>query len=218
MRALAAAIVRFVAWFRLTGLNHERTTRRERAPARRDLSAAFRTAALVAASASFFVTSRADGLAPLTAAQSQALEAAFVELPPVVPAAPPADAAAATEAEYASMVRVGENRLSAGDFETAILAFHRAARESLRAETRTAALAGLARTYRLSGDLVKAVATYERLIADHGDSPETPRHLLELGRTLRATGAPKLAIARFYGVLHTVLKVPTGQTEAYRQL
>src|SRR5690606_25551162 len=120
--------------------------------------------------------------------------------------------------DFASVIRFGEMRLEAGDYETARIAFDQAGRGTDRVEEREAALAGLARTYRKSGDLVKAVATYERLIADHAGTPDTPMYLLELGRTLRAVGAPKLAIARFYSVLHAVIKVPPGQAENYRRI
>src|SRR5690606_8545317 len=36
--------------------------------------------------------------------------------------------------------------------------------------------------------------------------------------TLRAVAAPKLASARFYSVLHAVIKVPPGQAENYRRI
>lgn len=152
-----------------------------------------------------------DGLTP---EQVQRIELAFVELPPdpaeAAPAEPPTD--------FASVIRFGEMRLAAGDYELARIAFEQAGRGTDRNVEREAALAGLARAYRQSGDLVKAVATYERLIADHAGTPGTPMYLLELGRTLRAVGAPKLAIARFYSVLHAVLKVPAGEGERYRQI
>lgn len=149
----------------------------------------------------------------LTPEQVRMIELAFVELPPPQDAAPPEK-----ETDFASVIRFGEMRLESGDFKTALIAFDQAGRGTERIEEREAALAGLARTYRQSGDLVKAVATYERLIADHAGTPGTPLYLLELGRTLRAVGAPKLAIARFYSVLHAVIKVPPGQSANYRQI
>jgi len=149
----------------------------------------------------------------LTPEQVRMIELAFVELPPAEE-----DDTGKKETDFASVIRFGEMRLEAGDYETARIAFDQAGRGTDRVEEREAALAGLARTYRKSGDLVKAVATYERLIADHAGTPDTPMYLLELGRTLRAVGAPKLAIARFYSVLHAVIKVPPGQAENYRRI
>lgn len=152
-----------------------------------------------------------DGLTP---EQLRQIELAFVELPPEPEAAP----AKREKTDFASVIRFGEMRLKAGDYDSAMIAFQQAGKGTDRNTEREAALAGLARTYRQSGDLVKAAATYERLVADHAGTIDTPMYLLELGRTLRALGAPKLAIARFYSVLHSVLKVPPGEGERYRQI
>jgi tetratricopeptide (TPR) repeat protein len=151
---------------------------------------------------------------PLTPEQARALEEAFVEIPwQEGPAAAPTPVAT-----HAGLLRLGERKLESGDYQMALIAFEQVGRETNLKSEREAALAGMARTYRRSGDLVKAVATYERLIHDHAGALDTPRYLLELGRTLRAVGAPKLAISRFYSVIHTVIKVPPGQADTYLQL
>jgi tetratricopeptide (TPR) repeat protein len=120
--------------------------------------------------------------------------------------------------ELADLLRYGEKKLEAEDFESSLIAFQQVMTGTRQPKERERALAGLARTYRKTGDLVKAAAAYERLLQDHEGATQAPLYLLELGRTLRALGAPKLATARFYGVLHAVLKVPPGQAENYRQI
>ncbi len=120
--------------------------------------------------------------------------------------------------DHASMLRFAASRLEQGDYESALIAYQQVGRATEQVAEREAALAGLARAYRRSGDLVKAAATYERLLADHPGSVDTPMYLLELGRTLRALGTPKLAISRFYNVLNAVIKVPNDQADNYRQI
>ena len=150
----------------------------------------------------------------LSPEQVRAIEEAFIDLPGDAPAG----ATGLAESEFTSVLRFGQRRLALGDYDSALIAFQQVGKGTERKTEREAALAGLARTYRKSGDLVKAAATYERLVQDHNGTVDTPMYLLELGRTLRALGTPKLAIARFYGVLHAVIKVPAGHAENYRQI
>lgn len=140
------------------------------------------------------------------------------------PAAPAVPAAATEESppdprrqEYADLMRLGEKKLVARDTESALIAF----RQSLRLakdEEVAPALINLARAHRLAGDGVKATATYEHLLREHPDWNGVPTALLELGRTLRELGAPRLAIARFYSVIQSTLRLPEAETEHYRRL
>ena len=77
---------------------------------------------------------------------------------------------------------------------------------------------GLARTYRKKTEFTKAAAVYETLIKQSPEDPLLPVVYLELGRTLRALGAYKPAITRFYSVINTTLKLPDDNPNNYRQL
>lgn len=120
--------------------------------------------------------------------------------------------------ERASLLRIGDAKLTSGDHASALIAYRQVAQATDVPDEKARALLGLARAYRLAGDGVKSVATYERLIKDHADFAEIPVALLELGRTLRDLGSPKLAIARFYSVIHSTLKLPEAESERYRRI
>jgi len=135
------------------------------------------------------------------------------------PAGTPAggdDAAHAAE-ERASLLRIGDAKLASGDLESALLAYNAVATATEDPDELATALLGLARTLRKSGEGVKAAATYERLLKDHPGFVETPSALLELGRTYRELGSPKLAIARFYSVINSTLRLPEAETVRYRR-
>ncbi|MCU0793234.1 MAG: tetratricopeptide repeat protein, partial [Opitutaceae bacterium] len=137
------------------------------------------------------------------ASQEHAAAAPAPAATPATPAAEPAPTSApahahapgpeAAEAEQEpaavvdSLVRIGETKLAARDTEAAIVAFRQAARLG-SGDAAAQALQGLARALRLQGDAVKAIATYERLVQNHGEWRGLPLALLELGRTLRETG------------------------------
>src|SRR5690606_4071359 len=70
-------------------------------------------------------------------------------------------------------------------------------------------LLGLAHMHRKQRSLTKAAAIYERYLRDYPADDRVPDALLDLGRTLRDMGAPRLAIARFYSVINSTLKLPT---------
>lgn len=122
-----------------------------------------------------------------------------------------------TRAEYAGVMRIGARKLEARDAPAAIMAFREALRLA-RGEEAAPALLNLARAHRIAGDGVKAVATYELLLRDHPSWAETPLALIELGRALRELGAPKLALARFYSVIQSTLRLPQLDSDRYRQL
>jgi tetratricopeptide (TPR) repeat protein len=134
-------------------------------------------------------------------------------------AAPPEEPAPDRVAEErASLIRIGEAKLAAGDGDSALIAFRQVSTSPIDDKTRAVALLGLARAYRLTGQSVKAAATYEHLIQNHPGFIEIPSALLELGRTLRDLGGNRLALARFYSVIHSTLKLPEAETERYRRI
>ncbi|CAM2821782.1 tetratricopeptide repeat protein [Rariglobus hedericola] len=127
---------------------------------------------------------------------------------------------AATSEEIASLLRIGEAKSQQQDWASAELAYGQvlaAGRLATNAQVR-AGLLGLARVYRGDRRLTKATAVYERYIKEYPDDEQLPVVYLELGRCLRALGAHRLAIARFYSVLNSTLKLPEEGSDNYRQL
>jgi tetratricopeptide (TPR) repeat protein len=125
---------------------------------------------------------------------------------------------AATPEEIASLVRIGQAKVEQGDYVSSELAFRQVLAEKATPEQDHAALMGLGRTYRKKTEFTKAAAVYETLIKQSPDDPLLPIVYLELGRTLRALGAYKPAIARFYSVINSTLKLPEDNADNYRQL
>ena len=124
----------------------------------------------------------------------------------------------ATPAEIASLLRIGLKKTEQGDFDSAELALMRVLAEQATPEQDHDALIALARMHRKRGQFTKAASIYERIIKDYPSDPDLPRLYLELGRTLRALGAHKQAINRFYSVINSTLKLPEEGPEHYRQL
>ena len=131
---------------------------------------------------------------------------------------PPPPKQTATPEEIASLVRIGMTKLEQGDHVSSELAFRQVLAEKATKEQDHAALMGLARTYRKKTEFTKAAAIYETVIQNYPEDPLLPTVYLELGRTLRALGAYKIAIARFYSVINTTLKLPENNADNYRQL
>lgn len=122
------------------------------------------------------------------------------------------------EEEIASLLRIGQKKLEARDFESAEIAFRQLLTDRVPRDAQREAALGLARTYRRKGEFTKAVAVYEKLIKEFPDDSILPTVYLELGRTQRALGAHKQAIARFYSVINTTLKLSDAGADTYRQL
>jgi len=131
---------------------------------------------------------------------------------------PANDQKAATPEEVASLLRIGQAKIEQGDYVSSELAFRQVLAEKATPEQDHSALMGLARTYRKKTEFTKAAAVYETLIKQSPDDPLLPVVYLELGRTLRALGAYKPAIARFYSVINSTLKLPENNPDNYRQL
>jgi len=123
-----------------------------------------------------------------------------------------------TPEERASLLRVADTKLAAGDTESSLIAYRQVAAATADTPEAAPALLGMARTYRVAGDGVKAAATYEHLIKNYPGYSELPSALLELGRTYRELGTPRLAMARFYSVIHSTLKLPEAEADRYRRI
>lgn len=141
---------------------------------------------------------------------------------------PPADAAPAPEAprdhaslsaEARGLLRLGDTLTERGDFPAAEIAYRQIlnSSRSTRAEQQEA-LIGLAQTFRRQSSFTKAAAIYEKFLKEYPEDGRVPDVLLDLGRTLRAMGAHKLAISRFYSVLNSTLKLPPDAFDHYQLL
>jgi TolA-binding protein len=121
--------------------------------------------------------------------------------------------------EIHGLLNLGASLTDRGDYEAAEIAFRQVlnAPDVAPAEL-TRGLLGLARMHRKKSELTKAAAIYERFLKDYPGDERTPDALLELGRTLRDLGVYKLAIARFYSVINSTLKLPTEGFDRYQVL
>ena len=121
--------------------------------------------------------------------------------------------------ETRGLLRLGEGLTERGDYPAAEIAY----RQILNSPSATIgeqqeALIGLARTFRKQSSFTKATAIYEKFLKEFPDDDRTPDILLDLGRTLRAMGAHKMAISRFYSVLNSTLKLPPDAFDHYQLL
>jgi TolA-binding protein len=121
--------------------------------------------------------------------------------------------------EIASLLKIGETLTARRDFASGEIAYRQVldAPHAGEHEVKTALL-GLAALHRRQGALTKAAAIYERFLKENPADERTPDALLELGRTLRDLGVYKLALARFYNVLNSTLKLPGEGLERYQLL
>lgn len=144
----------------------------------------------------------------------------------VEPAAPEHPAAQPTVAEIASisaearsLLRLGQSLTDRGDFSAAEIAYRQILHSGRsNVPEQQEALIGLARTFRKQGTFTKAAAIYEKFLKEYPEDGRAPDMLLELGRTLRAMGAHKLAISRFYNVINSTLKLPPDAFDHYQIL
>jgi TolA-binding protein len=132
--------------------------------------------------------------------------------------APPLEVQPARAEEILSLLRIGKNKLDQSDFTSAEIAYRQVLAENATRAQDAEALTGLGRTYRKKGDFTKASAVYEKFLKEFPEDQNLPTIYLELGRSLRALGAYKQAIGRFYSVLNSTLKLPETGPDLYRQL
>jgi TolA-binding protein len=122
-------------------------------------------------------------------------------------------------AEIHGLLNLGASLTERGDYEGAEIAYRQVLDDSAAAPTDTkSALLGLAHMHRRQGALTKAAAIYEKFLKEYPGDDRSPDALLELGRTLRSMGAYKTAIARFYSVINSTLKLPAEGFTHYERL
>lgn len=134
--------------------------------------------------------------------------------------APVVDAGPAREKdEVQGLLKLGARLTDRGDYESAEIAFRQAlGAPDVTVEDTKNALLGLARMFRKQGSFVKATAIYEKYLKEYPGDERTPDVLLEAGRTMRSMGSNRLALARFYSVINSTLKLPDKGFEHYQQL
>lgn len=128
-------------------------------------------------------------------------------------------AAPVLSAEARGLLKLGTNLTERGDYTAAEIAYRQILHSSAfsKAEQQEALL-GMGRCYRRQATYTKAAAVYEKFLKEFPNDGRIPDVLLDLGRTLRAMGAHKMAIARFYSVLNSTLKLPSDAFDHYQLL
>ena len=121
--------------------------------------------------------------------------------------------------EAKGLLVLGTNLTDRNDYQAAEIAYRRilSSRE-FGTPAQKDALLGIARMFRKAGNYTKAAAIYEKFLKTFPDDSRVPDALLDLGRTLRAMGAYKLAISRFYSVINSALKLSPEGFEHYQLL
>ncbi len=152
----------------------------------------------------------ADSSTPAASAPAHAADAA--------PEHAPATPGGTTKEELAGLLRIGQRKLEQGDLASAELAFNKILVERASPEQDHDALLGLAKMYKKRGDFTKAAAISEKFIKLYPNDVLLPNVYLDLGRILRNMGAYKQAVARFYNVINSTLKLPEDGSDTYRQL
>ncbi len=169
----------------------------------------------------------ADPEAPAVPAETNpaAVASAPTEAAPASPTAPPPAPAAVPVApkrattEVQGLLNLGSSLTERGDFEAAEIAYRQILNSAAPPELELkSALLGLAHMHRKQGALTKAAAIYERFLKDYPGDERTPDALLQLGRTLRSLGVYKSALARFYNVINSTLKLPGDGFDRYQTL
>ncbi|MBL9186256.1 MAG: tetratricopeptide repeat protein [Opitutaceae bacterium] len=154
-----------------------------------------------------------------TAAEHPAVKATEPAPALTTPTKPVLTGLATPEEEIRGLLTLGGRLADRGQFDAADIAFRQVlGSPRVKPAEERAALLGLAQLHRKHGQLTKAAAIYERFLKEHADAEETPEAMLALGRILRALGTHKLAIARFYSVLNSTLKVSGEGLERYQLL
>jgi len=167
--------------------------------------------------------SEAKASAPATehaTAPAQSHAAAHADIPVATsPAGVPAVLAANKAAEARGLVNLGYSLTDRADFSAAEIAFRQIlGSRDFSTPDQKDALLGLARCYRRQGVFTKAAAICEKFLKEFADDGRVPDVLLDLGRTLRAMGAYRLAINRFYSVINSTLKMPAEGFDHYQLL
>lgn len=120
--------------------------------------------------------------------------------------------------EARGLLNLGASLTDRGDFGAAEIAYRQVLTSGATVDLIKDALLGMARMHRKQGAPTKAAAVYERFLENYPGDERIPDALLDLGRTLRDMGAPRLAIARFYAVINSTLKLSSNSGFEHYQL
>jgi len=135
------------------------------------------------------------------------------------PAPKPVEVRVVEKDEVHGLLKLGTRLTDRAEYESAEIAFRQVlTADGVAVEDTKSALIGLARMYRKQGSFVKAIAVYEKYLKVYPGDERTPDVLLEAGRTMRSMGSNRLALARFYSVINSTLKLPDKGFEHYQQL
>src|ERR1017187_3275156 len=127
--------------------------------------------------------------------------------------------AADKAAEAKGLLFLGSSLTDRADYTAAEIAYRQIlSTGDFKQADQKDALIGIARMYRLSGNLTKSASIYEKFLKEFPDEGRVPDVLLDLGRILRAMGAYKLAINRFYSVIDSTLKLQSENFDHYQLL
>lgn len=131
----------------------------------------------------------------------------------------PDTSAPVLSAEARGLLKLGNSLTERSDYGAAEIAYRQILNSSdFTKVEQQEALIGMGRCYRRQGAYTKAAAVYEKFLKEFPEDGRVPDVLLDLGRTLRAMGAYKMAIARFYSVLNSTLKLPADTFDHYQLL
>jgi tetratricopeptide (TPR) repeat protein len=138
---------------------------------------------------------------------------------PVITPAPSTTIVIDAAEEARGLLALGTSLTDRGDHDAAEIAYRRIlGSDAFSEDDQKTGLLGMARNHRRAGAFIKATAIYEKFLKDYPDDPRVPEILLDLGRTLRAMGAHRLAISRFYSVINSTLKLPGDGLDQYQLL
>jgi len=118
-----------------------------------------------------------------------------------------------------SLFNLGSTYTDRKDFKSAEIAYEQILRSpAATRDDQRAALLTLARLFRTMDANTRAAACYEKFLKEFPDDGNAPLVNLELGRALRAMGAYQIALARFYSVINSTLRLSEQGADQYRAL
>ena len=142
--------------------------------------------------------------------------------PPTAAAAEPVQTAtknpgAQIPHEIQSLFNLGATYVDRKEYPAAEVVYQQILRHAeAREKDQQNALLELGRVYRLEGATTRAVACYEKFLKSFPDDPAVSEVYLDLGRALRTLGTFRLALASFYSVINSTMKVPVDGFDKYR--
>lgn len=131
---------------------------------------------------------------------------------------PPPESTISNERAAEGLFMLANHLVEKKEFRAAETAYEDALRIPTSAAFRERALLAYARMLRESGRDVRAVAMFQRFLADHPLSEDAAMAHLTVGRVMREMGLIDGALGHFYAVLNATLKIPSGELASYRNL